>query len=374
MTHTPGTSSTYTTNLGLEKAAEGSFSNSWADLVNDNLDLIDAAGVRGHSAIVSLSGSVVTARNRFGGIIESGTDANTVIQAALDGIGSGTCYLSTGQYGLTEPLSVPTGVVLCSNPHPVYSSESTYYVTQVYATADFSGGTGTGGIVQLANRSGIAGLRVKGVGGVSEINGISAASVRSVLIQGCRVTNCYRGVQGAGLLGGQILDSEFRWNLHAGISGGITDTVISRCFFPVNYGADIWLTTGACKVQIADCTLEWGSVEGVRLDGASMVSVNGCMFDRKGKEAIYLDSSDHVAIVGNCFRRSCAASRNAHICAVDSQFSVTGNEYAAADILDGEGGGAITPDYVYEIGSGCTVKYYEDPAAQAVGVTVPGAT
>lgn len=379
MTHTPDPNATYTANLGIEKATKGAHVGTWADYLGDTFDLIDAALlVGGHEAAVYLDGTTVIARRRGGAVVDSGTagtDDGDVIQAALDGIARGSVVLAPGEYTLLEPIDVPTGTVLCSNQPPGYSSEPTYYTAMLSAGASFSGGTETGGMVQLGNRSGIAGIRVKGIGGASGVNGISAANVRSVLVRGCRVTNCYRGLQGTGMLGAQILDSEFRWCGHAGISGasGLTDSIISRSFFAANYDADILLGSGGIKIQIADCTFEWGEVEGVRLDSCTMISINGCMFDRKGKEAIYLDSCDHVAITGNCFRRNAAISRNAHIYAVASQFSVTGNEYAAADTIDGAEVGATKPDYVYEIGSGCTVKYYEDPAAQAVGVTVPGA-
>lgn len=373
MAHTPDPTSTFTPHLELEKARKLTFRGSWADLVNDNLDLLDAAGAKGHAAIVYLDGATVAARDQFGGAIDSGTagtDDGTVIQAALDAATAGTCHLGAGSYTLFEPLTVPTGVTLSSNPHPVYSSEATYYTAMLAADATFTGGTDTGGIVELANRSGISGVRVKGIGGASGINGISAANVRSVLVQGCRVTNCYRGLQATGLLGGQILDSEFRSNGHAGISGaaGFTDTLISRCFFPVNYEADILLGSGGIKVQIADCTFEWGSAEGVRLAGCSLVSITGNHFDRKAREAIYLDSCDHITVAANCFRRSAAVSRDAHLYAADSQFTVVGNEYMAADTIDGAEVGTTVPNYVYEIGAGCTVAYLESPAAQAIGV------
>jgi hypothetical protein len=43
VSHTPDPNSTFTTNFDFEKAPIDSFEDTWADLINDNLDLIDAA-------------------------------------------------------------------------------------------------------------------------------------------------------------------------------------------------------------------------------------------------------------------------------------------------------------------------------------------
>lgn len=100
MTHTPDPTSTFTPRLGLEKARKGTCRGTWTDLVNDNLDLIDAAAVTGgYDALVYQDGGDTVAEDRHGATIASGDDVSAVLQAAI--APGGTVIVGAGEYVLT---------------------------------------------------------------------------------------------------------------------------------------------------------------------------------------------------------------------------------------------------------------------------------
>lgn len=100
MPHTPDPTSTFTTRLNLEKAPRGTFDDTWADLANDNLDLIDAGIVTaGYDALIYQVAGTVYAEDRHGAILDSGADTSAVIQTALDD--GGTILVREGTYTMT---------------------------------------------------------------------------------------------------------------------------------------------------------------------------------------------------------------------------------------------------------------------------------